>query len=74
MMIRKRAAKAKVVAAFTLHCWHDLVEISLLHSTLHSVHAVRRRTPLKIFLVVYVGTHEKLVVAVGEVGCNEKVK
>lgn len=57
-MIGERAAEAEAMAAIAMNSRNDLVEISLLHCALHSVHAVRCRTPLKIFLVVYVSTHE----------------
>ena len=74
LVVRECAAEAKAVFAFAMHGWNNPVQISLLDSTLNGVHAVRRRTPLKIFLVVYVRTHEELVIAICEVDGDKEVE
>jgi hypothetical protein len=74
LMVRECAAKAEPVLTIAHDRWDDAVEIPLLHTTLHSILAVRRRTPLKIFLVVHVGTHEKFVIAIGQVSRHEQIE
>jgi hypothetical protein len=73
-VVREGAAKAETMLAIAHDRGNDTAEIPLLNTTLHSILAVRRRTPLKIFLVVHVCAHEKFVVTIGELGGHQQVE
>jgi hypothetical protein len=73
-VVRECAAKAESVLTIAHHRGNNPAEIPLLDTTLHSILAVWRRTPLKIFLVVHVCAHEKFVVTIGEFGGHQQVE
>jgi len=74
LVVGERAAKAKCVLALASDGGYDSLQIALLDTALDSVHAVRRRTPLKILLVVHVRPHQELVIALSQVGSQEQVE
>ena len=58
-MVVQGTTETEAVLTSARYCRYYSVELSLLDSTLYSVLAVRRRTPLQIVFVVDIGTGEK---------------
>ena len=63
-MITQGTAETEAILACTGHRRNNSTELFLLDATFNGVFAIRRRAPLQVLFVIYIGTCEEDLVSV----------